>query len=322
MEQLMAFESEMTAQKREAVELHFEIKKNGDLAAGYLCEFAASLKKMRDKRLYTELDFESFDDYVEQAVGIRKRQAYNYIQALEALGYKELQLNANLGITKLQLLSKLTVTERQELIESGAAGDSSVQELKTIIEGLRSENEQLRFDQQKERADAEQHARQIEQLKSDLEVEKNKPAATVSRELTAEELKELTAGAVRDEAAAQKREKERELAALKKEHESEKKGLEKKAQDLEKQLKESKKQLAEFNVLKEIHVATEAKVDELEKQAKLAANPEVLRFGFYFEEAQKNIAEMKKIINGADEATAAKFRRALQAVAQTLSGEN
>ena len=85
MEQIAIFESEMTAQKREAVELHFEIKKNGDLAAGYLCEFAASLKKMRDKRRYTELDFESFDDYVEQAVGIRKRQAYNYIQALEAL---------------------------------------------------------------------------------------------------------------------------------------------------------------------------------------------------------------------------------------------
>ena len=101
-----------------------------------------------------------------------------------------------------------------------------------------------------------------------------------------------------------------------------KRTLRKKTQDLEKQLKESKKQLAEFNVLKESYVASAAKVDELEKQAKLAANPDVLRFSFYFEEAQKNIAEMKKIINGADEETAAKFRRALQAVAQTLSGEN
>lgn len=315
MEQLTAFESEMTAQKREAVELHFEIKKNGDLAAGYLCEFAASLKKMRDKRLYTELDFKSFDDYVEQAVGIRKRQAYNYIQALETLGYKELQSNANLGITKLQLLSKLTVTERQELIESGTAGDSSVQELKAIIEGLRSENEQLHFAQRSEKEEAEQHARQIEQLKNDLEAERNKPVATVPRELTAEELKELTADAVRNEALTQEKAKKRELAALKKEHESEKKDLEEKTQDLE-------KQLAEFNVLKESYVASAAKVDELEKQAKLAANPEVLRFGFYFEEAQKNIAEMKKIINGADETTAAKFRKALQAVAQTLSGEN
>ena len=308
MEQLTTFGSEMTAQKREAVELHFEIKKNGDLAAGYLCEFAASLKKMRDKRLYTELDFESFDDYVEQAVGIRKRQAYNYIQALEALGYKELQSNANLGITKLQLLSKLTVTERQEL--------------KAIIEGLRSENEQLHFAQKSEQDEAEQHARQIEQLKNDLEAERNKPVATVPRELTAEELKELTADAVRNEALTQEKAKKRELAALKKEHESEKKDLEEKTQDLEKQLDESKKQLAEFNILKESYVASAAKVDELEKQAKLAANPEVLRFGFYFEEAQKNIAEMKKIISGADEATAAKFRRALQAVAQTLSGEN
>ena len=315
MEQLTAFESEMTAQKREAVELHFEIKKNGDLAAGYLCEFAASLKKMRDKRLYTELDFKSFDDYVEQAVGIRKRQAYNYIQALETLGYKDLQSNANLGITKLQLLSKLTVTERQELIESGTAGDSSVQELKAIIEGLRSENEQLHFAQRSEKEEAEQHARQIEQLKNDLEAERNKPVATVPRELTAEELKELTADAVRNEALTQEKAKKRELAALKKEHESEKKDLEEKTQDLE-------KQLAEFNVLKESYVASAAKVDELEKQAKLAANPEVLRFGFYFEEAQKNIAEMKKIINGADETTAAKFRKALQAVAQTLSGEN
>lgn len=67
-------------------ELHLDIRKNGELAASALVEFSKGLKQMRDKKLYTELNFETFEDYVENAVGIRQRQAYNYIQALENLG--------------------------------------------------------------------------------------------------------------------------------------------------------------------------------------------------------------------------------------------
>lgn len=305
MEQIAILETEMTEQKKEAVELHFEIKKNGDLAAGYLCELASSLKKMRDKQLYAELGFAKFDDYVEQAVGIRRRQAYNYIQALESLGYKEMQSNAQLGITKLQLLSKLTSVERKELIESGDAERSSVQELKEIIDGLRSENEQLQFEQNRE---AEGYARQIEQLRDELNAEKTKPVATVTRELTKAELQALT------EKAVQKERKEQQ--ALRAEA---LKSVDEKATALEGQLAEKEKQLAELRNLKADSAAATARIAELEKRAKLSGDPNVIRFGLYFEAAQKNIAAMQQIIAGADEETGSKLRRALAAVAKALT---
>lgn len=305
MEQIAILDAEMTEQKKEAVELHFEIKKNGELAAGYLCEFAASLKKMRDKRLYAELGFQTFDEYVEQAVGIRRRQAYNYIQALESLGYKEMQSNAQLGITKLQLLSKLTSVERKELIESGDAERSSVQELKEIIDGLRSENEQLQFEQNRE---AEGYARQIEQLRDELNAEKTKPVATVTRELTKAELQALT------EKAVQKERKEQQ--ALRAEA---LKSVDEKATALEGQLAEKEKQLAELRNLKADSAAATARIAELEKRAKLSGDPNVIRFGLYFEAAQKNIAAMQQIIAGADEETGSKLRRALAAVAKALT---
>lgn len=307
MEQIAILEAEMTEQKKEAVELHFEIKKNGELAAGYLCEFAASLKKMRDKRLYAELGFQTFDEYVEQAVGIRSRQAYNYIQALEAFGYKELQSNAKLGITKLQLLARLTSAERQELIESGQAEDSSVQELKKVVESLRSENEQLRLEQNQEVKQTERYIQQIEQLKTDLDIEKNKLVATVTRELTEQELGELTKKAVKKE-----REKQQKLKA------NELKELGQKNEALQRRIAEKDKQIAELGTVKEDSDATEAKIKELEKKAKLAGNPEVLRFGFYFEETQKNIAEMRRLVGEVDEATGEKFKRALAAVAEMI----
>lgn len=305
MEQMTVFATEMTEQKKEAVELHFEIKKNGELAAGYLCEFASSLKKMRDKQLYAELGFEKFDDYVEQAVGIRRRQAYNYIQALESLGYKEMQSNAQLGITKLQLLSKLTSVERKELIESGDAERSSVQELKEIIDGLRSENEQLQFEQNRE---AEGYACQIEQLRDELNAEKTKPVATATRELTKAELQALT------EKAVQKERKEQQ--ALRAEA---LKWVDEKTMALEGQLAEKEKQLAELRNLKADSAAATARIAELEKRAKLSGDPNVIRFGFYFEAAQKNIAAMQQIIAGADEETGSKLRRALAAVAKVLT---
>ena len=61
-----------------------------------------------------------------------------------------------------------------------------------------------------------------------------------------------------------------------------------------------------------------ARLSEMEKQAKLTANPEIIKFSFYFDEAQKNINEMCKIISQADEATAEKLKKAKAALAARL----
>ena len=60
---------------KEAMELHAQIMASGGAAARALVEFARLLKRMKDERLYEAFD-QSFDEYVENQVGIRKRQAY------------------------------------------------------------------------------------------------------------------------------------------------------------------------------------------------------------------------------------------------------
>ena len=57
----------------------------------------------------------------------------------------------------------------------------------------------------------------------------------------------------------------------------------------------------------------------VEKSAKVAANPDVLKFSFYFEEAQKNIGKMKDILATVDGETAEKLKKAMAAVAAQLT---
>ena len=91
---------------QEAATLHAQIMASGNQAAQALVEFARLLKRMRDERLYEEFDVD-FDTYVEERVGIRKRQAYTYIRAYEELGPRMMGEQAHLGITKLELLAQV-----------------------------------------------------------------------------------------------------------------------------------------------------------------------------------------------------------------------
>ena len=57
----------------------------------------------------------SFAEYTEAAVGIKQRQAYNYIQVVESLPARLIEENAAAGVTKLALLAKLNPEEREDL---------------------------------------------------------------------------------------------------------------------------------------------------------------------------------------------------------------
>ena len=105
-----------------------------------LCE---NLKLMRDKHLYEALGFETFDTYTEQACGIKRRQAYNYISTYEKLGGTVLQSNAQLGITKLQLLTEVCAVDRAEIIAENDLAGMSVKEIKELVEKSKQQGEQL-----------------------------------------------------------------------------------------------------------------------------------------------------------------------------------
>ena len=66
--------------QRNFLNLHNDIMYCGSMAERFVMELARSLKKMKTTELFTAAGFSSFKDYVEEAVGIKERQAYNYIK--------------------------------------------------------------------------------------------------------------------------------------------------------------------------------------------------------------------------------------------------
>lgn len=336
MEGLSFFNSEMSETLKEAFELHLDIKKNGELAASALVEFAKGLKLMRDKRLYTELGFETFEEYVEQAVGIRQRQAYNYIQALENLGESALQSNAKLGITKLKILSEIPRPEREDFLDNNDVEGMSTREMKEAAAKLAQVEEQLTFTTsenerlQRENAELKEECadsdnmideqdEEIIRLKKELKEAQERPVETAVREPSPEEIAEITAKAVKDEqsrAAKELKAKVDQMTAEKK----------KAVADAE---EKAKKKLAELEEKYKAAVASTekekadfaARLDEIEKKAKVSANPDVLKFSFYFENVQRNIEAMKAIIKTVDAETAKGLKEALSAVAVKLTEE-
>lgn len=332
MEELTLFSSEMSEIKREAVELHLEIKKNAELTAAALVEFCKGLKKMRDKKLYIELGCETFAEYAKKAFNIEQRQAYNYIQALERLGEPILQSNANLGITKLNILSEIPRLELEQFVEENNVAEMSTKQLKEAVEKATKAEEQLTFmteeneklkeelDEIKEESDdffkqITAYEKIIGDLKKELREEREKPVPTVKQELTPEELKELTDKAVAEERQKLQKEKADEVTKLK--------------NQLKEVKEQGKKQVAEVEEkYKSVISSAEkeksdiaAKLAEVEKNSKVTANPEAMKFKIYFEAAQNNIAEMKKIISSVDEETAEKFKNAVSELSKRMTEE-
>ncbi len=135
--------TEMSADTMSALSTHQKIITAEQTAANAMISLCENLKLMRDKHLYEALGFETFDTYTEQACGIKRRQAYNYISTYEKLGGTVLQSNAQLGITKLQLLTEVCAVDRAEIIAENDLAGMSVKEIKELVEKSKQQCEQL-----------------------------------------------------------------------------------------------------------------------------------------------------------------------------------
>lgn len=136
----------LKVEEREFLLLHNEIMYYGNAAAVNIVEMARKLKEMKDGKKYLSADFQSFGEYVESAVGIKERQAYNYISILERLPENFLQSNAKIGITKLALLAPLPSRDREEIAEEVDLEKISVRELEEKIAEKDKKIEQLQLD--------------------------------------------------------------------------------------------------------------------------------------------------------------------------------
>lgn len=143
--ELALFYGEIPEEKRLAAaqDLHERILGDAGRVVVALCDLCEKLKVMRDEKLWKEMGAESFDAYVEEQVGIKSRQAYNYIATYERLGRTALQSNAHLGITKLQLLTEVSDVRRAEFVEEHDLEGMSVREIKELVAKSKQQADQI-----------------------------------------------------------------------------------------------------------------------------------------------------------------------------------
>lgn len=320
----MELSGTLSEEQNEALNLHYEIIAKGNLAASAMVDFCQNLKRMRDERKYLLLGHETFEEYVEQDVGIKQRQAYTYIQALESLGEKYLQSNASLGISKLGMLAALPWYERREVEENNDVAEMSTRELKETISKLHEAQEQLtlitaeRDELAKSSQEHEDLSDTVRRLREELKAASEKPAATVMREPTAEEIKQYTVDAIEKERAKAKKDREKAIAEAEKRvrdaaEKSAADELGRKTEELEKKYK------AVLDAAEKEKSELTGRLEKVEKDAKLTASPEVAKFSVYFDNIQKYINVMRGIIASMDdETTAAKLRDAMQKLGALL----
>lgn len=304
-------EISINLKQRDAIVTHQHICDCYKAAAVSLMDMAKSLKHMRDQKLYIELGYESFGDYVEHNddYSFKERQAYTYISCYENLGEAFLQSNANLGITKLELLTKLGTFDREEVVEGNDLAGMSVAEVKQLIADKQALGEQLSMFQaekeaNKSAADELKKAQaEIEQLKSRLEDaqenyddQSNKDAERIKElQLELDELKNKPV-----EVAVQKPSKE-EIDKIK---ETERKKLEKaKQKEIDELKAEQEKQIAKLKEEHELALKTERdqaamREAQLEKKVKSSNSEEaVIALKIIFANTQKSVNAFLDKIN-------------------------
>lgn len=272
----------------EAFYLHNRILANGKTVQTALIDMCRDLKMMKDKELFRELGFDDFEQYAEQACGIKRRQAYSYIAAYEKLGESFLKENAALGITKLELISQISSYEREEFLEETDVESVSTRELKQQVDEFKNRVEQLTLDlTEKENINHELEG-QIKALEANLN---NTPITAVTDETAVE-------NAVKEAVARAEKTANEKIADLKKQLSDEKKKRKAQKDETEAAVKAAKeevvkeanekidKMLAEKNDLEE-------KLGKALKSAKAAnADEDLTAVRFLFTQLQSTASRI------------------------------
>lgn len=314
-----------TAEESAALALHYEIMAAAQTAAASLLDLARKIKRMRDTSGYKALGFDSLEAYTMATMGMKQRQAYNYIAIAEKLPAQLIEQNAAAGVTKLALLAQLSGQEQQQIAAETNLTDTTVAELKAQIKELQAKNAG--------------YAEQLSLLQSSAEDTKETARRdaqeTVRRELEAALQRQKEA-----EAAAEQDRKERDaaLAATEKlqaEAARHKKALEKAraegAADAEEKARAEVRMEneARLNAEKAAREAAEERAAQLAKQLQVSSDESTVKFGLLFGQLQDNAygidAICKELAENGDGEKAGKFRaalgRALTALAQTLGND-
>lgn len=315
--QMTLFENTTPAQA-EAVALHYEIITAARAAADSLLNLGRKLKQMRDTGHYKDLGFDTFAAYTETAVGIRQRQAYNYISVVEKLPAQLIEENAAAGVTKLALLAKLGPADREEVAADGLA-NITVAELQKIIDERNNMAEQLAMFETSAPADtveADAHEVDMEQLRAEIAAElegkhaAELEAAKADAQRTAEK---AAADKIAKAKADAKAKAERQIANARKE-----------AADAA-AAEQAEKDRAELAAAQQRATEATQRAAETAKQLKLQADDTGIKFGLLFQDMQDkaySLADLAgKLAEAGRIAEADKYRQALHDALLLLAEE-
>ena len=275
---------EMTAEASAAIEIHNNIVSSMRTAASAMVTLCENLKRMRDTQHYRAIGFDKFEDYTEQACGIKKRQAYNYIQTYERLGGTFLQANAQLGITKLQLLTDVTAPDRADFVEDNDLEGMSVSEIKKLIAEHKGYAEQISiFEADKATKDEE-----IKRLEEENETLRSRPVEVAVQQPSQEEIDAAVAEKKKD---LEKSYKEK----LKKAKEKEQKKAEAEKQKAVEEARTAAKAdaeaayKAELEKVKQEEAAAQKRAEEIAAKLDKNADADLVKASLFFGEAQKQL---------------------------------
>lgn len=301
-----------TPEQAQAMGLHYEIMAAAQAAANSLLALGRKLKQMRDTGGYKRLGFDTFADYTEQAVGIRQRQAYNYISVVENVPARLVEENAAAGVTKLALLAKLGPADQQEVAGQDLA-NITVTELKQIIEEKNGLAEQLSLLQEttSTAAEAESHEVDMDALRAEMLEQARAEVADAHRKELDSALKAQADRLAADHAEAMRRTTETTRREIQE-------AADRKTAELVEQAAE--------NARREQAEKDSAALEQARKTAQklqLSASEESIRFSVLFEQLQNAAQEMMDLVDtltASDRAEeAARLRTALAGALQALA---
>lgn len=303
-----------TAEESAALALHYEIMAAAQTAAASLLDLARKIKRMRDTSGYKALGFDSLEAYTMATMGMKQRQAYNYIAIAEKLPAQLIEQNAAAGVTKLALLAQLSGQEQQQIAAETNLTDTTVAELKAQIKELQAKNagyaEQLSLLQdQQPVADAQAEEVDMDALREEIRAEVK--AEMDSLHQADAKMAELNQKE-RDEAVKAAKDAREKLEAAQQAAEDAAKAH---AAELERIKQQAQEEAA----------AARRQAEETARRMDMAADESAVRFGLLFDQLQDaagKVLDLADTVQAAgDTEKAGKFRAALRRALLALADE-
>lgn len=175
--------------KDEAIRIDNEIQMWANNLGTAVYNIGRCMTQMKERMLYMELGYDTFEDYCEQKYQLKRSQAAKYISVYNNLDEKYILDNQGAGIQKLYMISQISEEDRENI--EGTPEELSVTELKAQIEQLKKEREgeQLQFFEMQEKSEKakteedklREKIKKLEDQIKDAEIEHRNELSDVSR---------------------------------------------------------------------------------------------------------------------------------------------